>query len=128
LFAQRDMIRIRTLHEETNFPRAQYTETLDIIQEFSQHRGYRFLRLDGTTDRVRRELDVRAFNAEASQYFMYLISTRAGGQGINLATADAVVLYDTCLNPQVDLQVRWPSLIPLKNRTDVAVAKGLFSY
>lgn len=83
----------------------QYTETLDVIEEFCRHRGHRFLRLDGSTERVRRELDVRAFNAEGSPYFAYLISTRAGGQGINLASADAVVLYDTCINPQVDLQV-----------------------
>ncbi len=52
-----------------------------------------------------RELDVRQFNAPDSPHFLYLISTRAGGQGINLASADAVVLYDSCYNPQVDLQV-----------------------
>ena len=49
---------------------------------------------------------MRSFNAPGSKAFLYLISTRAGGQGINLATADVVVLYDTCYNPQVDLQAQ----------------------
>ena len=84
---------------------AQYTETLDVIQEYASYREWPFLRLDGATNRVTRELEVRAFNAPDSPYFLYLISTRAGGQGINLASADAVVLYDSCYNPQVDLQV-----------------------
>ena len=51
-------------------------------------------------------LQVRAFNAPNSKVPIYLISTRAGGQGINLASADVVVLYDTCWNPQVDLQAQ----------------------
>lgn len=85
----------------------QYTETLDVIQEYVNYRKWKFLRLDGATNRVTRELEVRAFNAPDSPYFIYLISTRAGGQGINLASADSVVLYDSCYNPQVDLQVSW---------------------
>jgi hypothetical protein len=59
------------------------------------------VRLDGDTNRIKREMDVRAFNSPKSPVGVYLISTRAGGQGINLATADTVVLYDTCWNPQV---------------------------
>ena len=46
-------------------------------------------------------MDVRAFNAPDSPINVYLISTNAGGQGINLATADVVCLYDTSWNPQV---------------------------
>ena len=60
----------------------------------------------GTTNRIAREMDMRSFNAPNSAAFIYLISTRAGGQGINLATANVVVLYDTCYNPQVDLQAQ----------------------
>ena len=56
------------------------------------------------TSRVRRSLDIRVFNAKDSKVFAYLMSTRAGGLGINLQTADTVILYDSDWNPQVDLQ------------------------
>ena len=88
----------------------QYTLTLDVLEEYCTARfgpvkqGY--LRLDGDTNRIDREMDVRAFNAPKSKIPIYLISTKAGGQGINLATADVVVLYDTCWNPQCDLQAQ----------------------
>jgi SWI/SNF-related matrix-associated actin-dependent regulator of chromatin subfamily A member 5 len=89
---------------------SQFTLTLDVLAEYCQTRfgpeGRGFVRLDGSTNRIKREMDVRAFNAPNSRIPIYLISTRAGGQGINLATADVVVLYDTCWNPQVDLQAQ----------------------
>lgn len=76
---------------------SQYTETLDILEEYMNFRfgpkGVIYLRLDGQVNRVIRELDVRKFNAPGSKIFVYLISTRAGGQGINLATANSVILY-----------------------------------
>ena len=56
-------------------------------------------------NRIVRELDVRSFNATPS-IFAYLISTTAGGMGINLASADIVVLFDTSWNPQNDLQAQ----------------------
>jgi len=59
--------------------------------------------ITGSTNKIYREMDVRCFNATPS-VFLYLISTTAGGMGINLATADTVVLYDTSWNPQVRLQ------------------------
>src|SRR6202012_1072368 len=59
--------------------------------------------MDGHTNRVIRELDIRDFNRHM-EYFLYLISTKSGGQGINLATADVVILYDCDWNPQLDLQ------------------------
>ena len=89
---------------------SQFTLTLDVLAEYCAARfgpeGRGYLRLEGGTNRIKREMDVRAFNAPDSRIPIYLISTRAGGQGINLATADAVVLYDTCWNPQVDLQAQ----------------------
>jgi SWI/SNF-related matrix-associated actin-dependent regulator of chromatin subfamily A member 5 len=89
---------------------SQYTLTLDVLEEYVNYRwgalGDAYFRLDGTTNRIAREMDMRSFNAPSSRAFLYLISTRAGGQGINLATADTVVLYDTCYNPQVDLQAQ----------------------
>ena len=71
---------------------SQYTLTLDVLEEYCQHKwgalGGAYFRLDGTTNRIAREMDMRSFNAKGSASFLYLISTRAGGQGINLATAD----------------------------------------
>ena len=53
---------------------------------------------------MQRRLDVRRYNAQGSNIFVFLISTRAGGLGLNLASADTVILYDSDWNPQVDLQ------------------------
>jgi SWI/SNF-related matrix-associated actin-dependent regulator of chromatin subfamily A member 5 len=89
---------------------SQFTLTLDVLEEYARTRwgaiGVAFMRLDGNTNRIDRELDMRMFNAAGSSIFLYLISTRAGGLGINLATADAVVLYDSSYNPHVDLQAQ----------------------
>ena len=89
---------------------SQYTETLDVLEEYATFRfgelGRAYLRLDGETNLMLREIGVRSFNAPGSQIFLYLISTRAGGVGLNLATADSVVLFDSSWNPQVDLQAQ----------------------
>lgn len=83
---------------------SQFTSMLDILQEYCDLREYQYVRLDGETSRVQRRLDCRRFNASKSSLFIFLISTRAGGLGLNLATADTVILYDSDWNPQVDLQ------------------------
>jgi len=87
---------------------SQFVETLDVLQEYLTHRfgsiGEAFLRLDGADNRIMRDLNVRAFNAPGSRVFAFLVSTKAGGMGINLASADSVVLFDSSWNPQVDLQ------------------------
>lgn len=89
---------------------SQFVETLDIIEEYVKYRfgaaNVVYLRLDGSTNRIIREMNTRAFNHPDSTIFMYLISTAAGGMGINLATADSVILYDSAWNPQVDLQAQ----------------------
>jgi hypothetical protein len=72
---------------------------------FSQ-RDLPYLRLDGATNRAMRRIGIRRFNAPSSPMFVYIISTRAGGMGINLATADCVIHYDSDYNPHNDLQVR----------------------
>ena len=64
-------------------------------------RGYEYCRLDGSVHGEEREQQIDAFNAPASSKFLFLLSTRAGGLGINLATADTVILYDSDWNPQV---------------------------
>lgn len=64
----------------------------------------RFDRLDGSTNKFVRELDIRDFNSDSTFYFVYLISTRAGGLGINLTAANHVVIFDHDWNPFIDLQ------------------------
>jgi SWI/SNF-related matrix-associated actin-dependent regulator of chromatin subfamily A member 5 len=83
---------------------SQFTSMLDILSDFLRLRDYKHARLDGSTNRVQRAVDVLQYNQADSSHFAYLMSTRAGGLGINLATADTVILYDSDWNPQVDLQ------------------------
>jgi hypothetical protein len=89
---------------------SQFTETMDVLEEYITFRfgpaEKAYLRLDGQTNRIIRELNTRHFNAPNSPIFIYLISTKAGGVGLNLATADSVVLYDSSWNPQADLQAQ----------------------
>merc|ERR1719356_1632943 len=68
------------------------------------YRGHQYCRIDGNTSGEDREASIDAYNCEGSEKFIFLLSTRAGGLGINLATADIVILYDSDWNPQVDLQ------------------------
>ena len=62
------------------------------------------MRLTGATNRVQRQVNLQAFNAPASAVFLFLMTTRAGGLGINLQTADTCILFDSDWNPQADLQ------------------------
>eukprot|EP01090_Pellita_catalonica_P015190 TRINITY_DN4049_c0_g1_i1.p1 TRINITY_DN4049_c0_g1~~TRINITY_DN4049_c0_g1_i1.p1 ORF type:complete len:696 (-),score=185.24 TRINITY_DN4049_c0_g1_i1:45-2132(-) len=83
-----------------------FTSMLDVLEDYCAWKGWEYSRLDGSTPRVQRAIDIDAFNDPDSSVFVYLISTRAGGLGINLATADTVVHYDSDWNPQVDLQAQ----------------------
>jgi SWI/SNF-related matrix-associated actin-dependent regulator of chromatin subfamily A member 5 len=68
---------------------SQYTRTLDIISDYLIYRGYdSTCRLDGQTNRVMREVYINMFNKKDSKKFIFLLSTRAGGEGVNLFTAD----------------------------------------
>jgi chromodomain-helicase-DNA-binding protein 1 len=77
---------------------------LDIISDYMRRRGLRHQRLDGSTPAHARHQAMERFNAPGSPDFAFLLSTRAGGLGINLATADTVLLFDSDWNPQNDLQ------------------------
>jgi SWI/SNF-related matrix-associated actin-dependent regulator of chromatin subfamily A member 5 len=83
---------------------SQMTRMLDVLEDYMHWRGYQYCRIDGNTQGDEREASIEAFNAPHSEKFVFLLSTRAGGLGINLATADTVVLYDSDWNPQMDLQ------------------------
>ena len=66
------------------------------------YKGYRYLRLDGGTKAESRDEATKLFNAVNSPYDIFLLSTRAGGLGLNLQTADTVIIYDSDWNPQMD--------------------------
>nr|XP_017227158.1 PREDICTED: ISWI chromatin-remodeling complex ATPase CHR11-like [Daucus carota subsp. sativus] len=85
---------------------SQMTRLLDILEDYLMYRGYLYCRIDGNTGGDDRDASVDAFNKPGSEKFVFLLSTRAGGLGINLATADIVILYDSDWNPQVDLQAQ----------------------
>ncbi|GMP56770.1 hypothetical protein CsSME_00021123 [Camellia sinensis var. sinensis] len=85
---------------------SQMTRLLDILEDYLLFRGYLYCRIDGNTGGEDRDASIEAFNKPGSEKFVFLLSTRAGGLGINLATADVVILYDSDWNPQVDLQAQ----------------------
>jgi chromodomain-helicase-DNA-binding protein 1 len=85
---------------------SQMVRMLDIIAEYLQKRHFSFQRLDGSIKGELRKQALDHFNAEGSQDFCFLLSTRAGGLGINLATADTVIIFDSDWNPQNDLQAQ----------------------
>uniref|UniRef100_A0A6G1S543 Chromodomain-helicase-DNA-binding protein 4 n=2 Tax=Aceria tosichella TaxID=561515 RepID=A0A6G1S543_9ACAR len=83
---------------------SQMTKMLDILEDFLECEGYKYERIDGTiTGQVRQDA-IDRFNAPGAQQFVFLLSTRAGGLGINLATADSVIIYDSDWNPHNDIQ------------------------
>ncbi|EPY30473.1 hypothetical protein AGDE_09426 [Angomonas deanei] len=85
---------------------SQFTTMLDIIEDYCNFRGIKYCRIDGNTSGYQRDSQMAAFNAPNSEYFVFLLSTRAGGLGINLQAANHVILYDSDWNPQMDLQAQ----------------------
>ncbi|OAE35580.1 hypothetical protein AXG93_2841s1140 [Marchantia polymorpha subsp. ruderalis] len=82
------------------------TRLLDVMEDYLIWRNYRYLRLDGGTGGTERGALIEKFNAPQSEAFIFLLSIRAGGIGINLQAADTVIIFDTDWNPQVDLQAQ----------------------
>ncbi|KAH8740642.1 brahma like protein with a HSA domain [Cryptosporidium ryanae] len=85
---------------------SQMTKLLTLLEIFLSLRNMSFLRLDGTTLSEDRQESLKLFNAEDSPYFVFLLSTKAGGFGINLQSADTVILFDSDWNPQNDEQAQ----------------------
>lgn len=83
---------------------SQMVRMLDIIADYLYMKRFMFQRLDGSIRGEQRRRALDHFNAEGSQDFCFLLSTRAGGLGINLASADTVIIFDSDWNPQNDLQ------------------------
>ncbi|CAE6513092.1 unnamed protein product [Rhizoctonia solani] len=84
----------------------QMTQVMNILEDYMTLRGYKFLRLDGGTKPDDRADLLKAFNAPGSEFDVFLLSTRAGGLGLNLQTADTVIIYDSDWNPHADLQAQ----------------------
>ncbi|KAJ7045038.1 P-loop containing nucleoside triphosphate hydrolase protein [Mycena alexandri] len=83
---------------------SQWTDMLDLLEDHMVLRDIPYVRLDGSVSRARREMVIRMFQHKESPYKVFLISTKAGGLGINLTQASVCILCDSDWNPQNDLQ------------------------
>lgn len=81
---------------------SQMTQMLDILQDYMDYRGYSYERVDGSVRGEERHLAIKNFGKQP--IFVFLLSTRAGGVGMNLTAADTVIFVDSDFNPQNDLQ------------------------
>lgn len=77
----------------------QMTQLMTIMEDYLNWRGFGYLRLDGTTKAEDRGDLLKKFNCKNSEYFIFLLSTRAGGLGLNLQSADTVIIFDSDWNP-----------------------------
>lgn len=83
---------------------SQFLDMLDIVEDFLDGMELRYQRLDGSINALSKQKRIDEFNAPDSSLFAFLLSTRAGGVGINLATADTVIILDPDFNPHQDIQ------------------------
>jgi SNF2 family DNA or RNA helicase len=83
---------------------SQFVTMLEIISQYLDLKGISFGRIDGTVPSGQRQKLIDSFNSASSEQFIFLLSTRAGGLGLNLASADTVIMYDSDWNPHADLQ------------------------
>ncbi|UJO17082.1 Chromatin remodeling factor mit1 [Fulvia fulva] len=83
---------------------SQFLEMLDMVEDFMDGNQFRYQRLDGKINALTKQKRIDEFNAPDSPLFAFLLSTRAGGVGINLATADTVIILDPDFNPHQDIQ------------------------
>ena len=83
----------------------QMTRMLDVLENFLNYHGYKYLRLDGSTTIVNRQILMERFNND-KRIFCFILSTRSGGVGVNLTGADTVIFYDSDWNPTMDAQAQ----------------------
>jgi len=84
----------------------QMTALMTILEDYFVYAGHKYLRLDGGTKSDDRENMLKTFNQPGSEIFVFLLSTRAGGLGLNLQSADTVIIYDSDWNPHQDIQAQ----------------------
>jgi ATP-dependent DNA helicase len=88
---------------------SQFKLQLDILEDYAALRGWKYCRIDGSVAQQDRADQIKKFNTPPNQKTaanLFLLTTRAGGQGINLTAADTVILFDSDWNPQQDLQAQ----------------------
>ena len=83
----------------------QMTRMLDVLENFLNYHGYKYLRLDGSTTIENRQVLMERFNND-KRIFCFILSTRSGGVGVNLTGADTVIFYDSDWNPTMDAQAQ----------------------
>lgn len=83
---------------------SQTKKVLDIIQWLLEEREYNYLRMDGDVTLKERSKLIDKFNREQEKVFVFLLTTRVGGLGINLTSANKVVIFDPDWNPMIDVQ------------------------
>lgn len=84
----------------------QWTSVMNLAEEWMGNKGWKYCRLDGSTAAETRQELLTTFNEPTSGYQAFLLSTRAGGLGLNLQSADTVILYDSDYNPHADQQAQ----------------------
>lgn len=84
---------------------SQFVSMLEILQDYCSYRGYNYCLLHGSMSLAERTEEIKHFNS-SNDAFIFLISTKAGGLGLNLAAADTVIIYDSDWNPQGDIQAQ----------------------
>lgn len=95
---------IRSGHKVLIF--SQFTALLNVMCHFFDYRGIKHLKLDGAMKQDERHANMMIFNNKESEFRVFLLSTRAGGQGLNLQVADTVIIFDSDFNPQMDEQAK----------------------
>lgn len=85
---------------------SQFTQLIAILGEFLNYRGIRHLKLDGGMKQDDRDINMKIFNDPNSIEKIFVLSTRAGGQGLNLQVANTVIIFDSDFNPQMDEQAK----------------------
>lgn len=78
---------------------------ISIFEDFLRQQDYKYLKMDGSTSISSRQPMIDKFNQDAS-YFVFLLTTRVGGLGVNLTGANRVIIYDPDWNPATDTQAR----------------------
>lgn len=103
----------------------QMTKVMDIMEDFLKMMGWKYLRLDGGTKNEERAGHVQLFNAPNSEYTVFILSTRAGGLGLNLQTADTVIMYSLLIILELHTNSTPPSIasIPIGILTRISRLK-----